>query len=210
MGTTNVDMREFEIWDMGRIAASVRPDALELFRKVMLASCSIPVVFGPVYFEVEHEGKKYYEMHCDGGAYAQVFFRGFLLDFEDAMADAGLTGSDVEIGLYIINNGKSLMSTERNNVTPRATHIAAVTINSLFKITMTSSLYRMYVLAKRYGIDYNIAAIPEESDLVMNPLDFDGECMGRLFDLGYQLGEEGYEWLKVPPALDDDEVVLRD
>ncbi|MCD6395477.1 MAG: hypothetical protein J7M40_18495, partial [Planctomycetes bacterium] len=78
MGTTNVDTREFIIWDMGRIAASGRNEALELYRKVTLASCSLPVVFGPVYFAVKGEdGNIYHEMHCDGGAYAQVFFRGF-------------------------------------------------------------------------------------------------------------------------------------
>lgn len=208
MGTTNVDTREFVIWNMGRIAASSRKDSLELFRKILLASSSMPVVFPPVYFEVESDGKKYHEMHCDGGAHAQVFFRGFLFDFQDALEDAGLLSSNVDLDLYIINNGKSLMSEARQNVAPRIFSIAAVTINNLFKITMTSSLYRIYVLTGRYGIDFNLAAIPEDSDLVMSPLEFEPEAMKQLFDLGYELAEQGYDWITVPPAIDDDEIFL--
>ena len=54
---------------MGLIASSGRPEALELFRKVMLASASIPVAFPPVFFEVELRpgGPRYDEMHVDGG-----------------------------------------------------------------------------------------------------------------------------------------------
>jgi predicted acylesterase/phospholipase RssA len=38
---------------MGAIASSGRPDALDTFHKVMLASASIPGVFPPVYFDIE-------------------------------------------------------------------------------------------------------------------------------------------------------------
>ena len=41
---------------MGLIAASGRPGALELFRKVMLASASVPIAFPPVFFDVEAGG----------------------------------------------------------------------------------------------------------------------------------------------------------
>ncbi len=74
VGTTNLDTSEFIIWDMGKIASSGRSDALDLYRRVLLASCSIPVLFPPVYFEVESAGETYYEMHVDGGTYAQLFF----------------------------------------------------------------------------------------------------------------------------------------
>ena len=207
MGTTNVDTREFVIWDMGRIATSGREEALQLYRKVTLASCSLPVVFGPVYFAVKaDDGNIYHEMHCDGGAYAQVFFRGFLIDFEDALDDAGLLAADVDIDVYIINNGKSLMPQTRKNVTPRTYSIAAVTMNNLFSITMASSLYRIYVLAGRYGFDFNLAAIGEDSALVMPPHEFNPPDMKKLFNLGRQLAQDGYDWKKTPPAIDADEI----
>jgi hypothetical protein len=54
-------------WDMGKIASSGKPGALELFRSVMLASASIPGAFPPVMMEVEARGERYDEMHVDGG-----------------------------------------------------------------------------------------------------------------------------------------------
>ena len=49
IGTTYMEAGKLVIWDMGAIAASGQPGALELFRKVMLASAAIPVAFPPVY-----------------------------------------------------------------------------------------------------------------------------------------------------------------
>jgi predicted acylesterase/phospholipase RssA len=48
IGTTNLDAQRFVVWNMGAIATSGHPRALELFRKVMLASASIPAAFPPV------------------------------------------------------------------------------------------------------------------------------------------------------------------
>src|SRR6201989_2900573 len=43
--TTDLDTQRTAVWDMGRIAAVGSPQALSLFRDVMAASASIPVVF---------------------------------------------------------------------------------------------------------------------------------------------------------------------
>ncbi len=53
IGTVDLDSQRFIIWNMGLIATSGHPDALPLFRKVMLASASIPIAFSPVFFDVE-------------------------------------------------------------------------------------------------------------------------------------------------------------
>lgn len=205
VGTTNLDSQEFVIWNMGLIAGSRRKDALELYRKVLLASASVPVVFEPVYFEVEKDGEKFYEMHCDGGAYSQVFFRGFLLDFEEALTEIGLLGERTKIELYVINNGKPLVSRHRVNVPPRAASIAAVTINNLFNITITSSLFRMYVITSRHGAGFHLATLGDESELYLEPLDFDKTKMRKLFDYSYAEAKEGYEWISLPPGLDPGE-----
>ena len=44
------------IWDMGQIAASGRPEALELFRTVLLSSAAIPAVFPPGFIKVDADG----------------------------------------------------------------------------------------------------------------------------------------------------------
>ena len=66
---------------MGLIATSERPEALELFRKVMLASASVPVAFPPVFFDVVAGGSDYDEMHVDGAVAARVFYNGGVLSF---------------------------------------------------------------------------------------------------------------------------------
>ena len=40
--------------------------ALELFRKVILASASVPGLFDPVYIDAEANGHQFKEMHVDG------------------------------------------------------------------------------------------------------------------------------------------------
>src|SRR5258706_1024192 len=51
--TTNLDTQRTVIWDMGRIATIGSPQALDLFRDVLAASASIPVVFPPMLIEAE-------------------------------------------------------------------------------------------------------------------------------------------------------------
>ena len=57
----------------GRSRATARPQALDLFVSIMIASASIPVGFPPTMIDVEVDGKRYQEMHVDGGTMAQVF-----------------------------------------------------------------------------------------------------------------------------------------
>jgi predicted acylesterase/phospholipase RssA len=53
VGTTNLDAQRLVIWDMGAIAAIGTPEAFKLFRRILLASAAIPVMFPPIYLEVE-------------------------------------------------------------------------------------------------------------------------------------------------------------
>jgi hypothetical protein len=73
VASTNLDAEQPIIWDMGAIAASGRPDRLALFRKVMLASASIPSLFPPVMIDVRANGEQRQEMHVDGGVFFQSF-----------------------------------------------------------------------------------------------------------------------------------------
>src|SRR5205814_7495067 len=73
VGTANLDSLEPVIWNMTAIAASRDPNALTLFRRVLLASASIPGAFPPVMIDVNAGGTHHQEMHSDGGAVAQVF-----------------------------------------------------------------------------------------------------------------------------------------
>ena len=80
IGTTNLDAKRPVIWNIGIIAKSGVPNALELVRDILVASASIPGVFTPVYIEVEADGRRYDEIHVDGGTSSQVFLYPASLD----------------------------------------------------------------------------------------------------------------------------------
>ncbi|MEM9380654.1 MAG: patatin-like phospholipase family protein [Planctomycetota bacterium] len=200
VGTANIDTGEFIVWDMGEIASSDRDDRLERYRKVLLASCSIPVLFPPVYFSTEIDGEKYYEMHVDGGAQSQLFLRGFMLDFEETLLQTGLLAS-CDISLYIIRNGHANEAVHREIVSASALSIASATINGVFDLSTESSLFRVYMLAARYGIDFNLAVIPDDLFLDLDPVEFDLDVMGRVYEYGYEQARGGYDWAKIPPDL---------
>src|SRR5467141_3834685 len=68
--STNLDTQRTVIWDMGRIATIGSAQALGLFRDVLTASASIPVVFPPMLIDAEANGRRFQEMHVDGGVTA--------------------------------------------------------------------------------------------------------------------------------------------
>ncbi|MGH7154732.1 MAG: patatin-like phospholipase family protein, partial [Acetobacteraceae bacterium] len=57
IGTTDLDAGRPVIWNIGKIAASEKPGAMELIQKLMLASAAIPVAFPPVMIDVEADGE---------------------------------------------------------------------------------------------------------------------------------------------------------
>jgi hypothetical protein len=199
IGTTNMEAGKLVIWDMGAIAASGKPGALELFRQVMLASAAIPVAFPPVFIPVEAGGKRYEEMHVDGGTAAQVFFYGFTLNLEAAARELGIQNR-VPIRLFIVRNGK--LTVPWQLVSPSILPIADRSLNGLIGSQVVGDLYRIYVVAERDGIEFNLAYIPDDYDIGAQE-SFDQEAMKRLFQLGYTWAKAGYPWQTLPPGLQE-------
>jgi hypothetical protein len=197
IGTTNLDAGKLVIWDMGAIAASGQPGALELFRKVMLASAALPVAFPPVYLEVEANGRRYEEMHVDGGLVAQVFFYGFTLNLPAAAQEAGVSRNG-PVRLYVLRNGQ--LANSWKLTLPRLLPIADRTINGLIGAQAVGDLYRIYTIATRDGIEFNLACIPDDYVPAASE-SFDRAEMNRLFNLAFELARAGYAWHKLPPGL---------
>ena len=193
IGTTHLDAQRPVIWDMGGIAIRNDENAINLFRKVMLASASIPGVFPPVLISVEQEGKVFDEMHVDGGVARQVFI--FPTQFDPLTLDKQLKRSPTR-RLFIIRNGR--LNPEWQTVEPQLIKIAGRSISSLIKYQGRGDLDRMYVQSHSYKIDFNLASIPVSfTEREKDP--FDLEYMNALFDVGYDLGRHGYHWQKQPP-----------
>jgi hypothetical protein len=194
IGTTNLDARQPVIWNMGNIAASGAPGALDLFRSILLASAAIPGAFPPTMIRVEVDGQPYDEMHVDGGASSQVFLYppSMRTVARSLGAEMTRTGS-----AYIIRN--SFLESTYDPADRRTIDIAARAVSSLIQTQGFGDLYRIYLTSQRDGMDFNLAVIG--SEFTARPVEqFDTGFMNALYDYGYQLGKAGYQWQKVPPG----------
>ena len=196
IGTTDLDAGRLVIWNMGVIAASDRPETFDLFRKILLASASIPIIFPPVYIPVEVGGEIYEEMHVDGGVATQVFFYGDTMNIDDAVRAAGL--SSIGAGrIYIIQNIQSVP--HYGPVESNLVGISKKSIMGLLANQGNGDLYLIHTLAEREGIKFRLVFIPSNFELKPSEL-FDPEVMKKLFDLGYNLALTGNPWQNYPPG----------
>ena len=189
VGTANLDSMEPVIWNMTAIAASQDPRAPLLFRRILLASASIPGAFPPVMLNVTVDGKAYQEMHVDGGTMAQVFLYPPSISTANSVKRKRV--------LYIIRNARldaDWASTER-----RTMSIAMRAIDSLTTTQGIGDLYRIYATAERDGLDYNLAYIPPTFNTPHREM-FDTAYMQSLYDVGFQAAKAGYPWQKYPPG----------
>ena len=199
VGTTQLDAQRQVIWNMGAIAASRHPDALKLFRQVLRASASIPVAFNPVYIKVKAAGQEYDEMHVDGGVKAEVMLYGEAISFFTTSKKLGSLMPDRPRKLYIIRNAQ--VSPEYESVKPHIWAIGPRAMSSLTKYQGVGDLYRIYVLAQRDGIDYNLAFIPVDFH-PKRTSEFDTNYMNQEFELAYNLARSAYKWSKYPPGFE--------
>jgi predicted patatin/cPLA2 family phospholipase len=197
IGTTNLDTQRPVLWDMGRIAMSNNRDAMVLFRKILLASATLPGVFPPVRIQVRVGGQNYDELHVDGGVTRQVFIAPSIFSFVSHDQKPGRPATKPR--LFVIRNGK--IDPEWQSVNENVLSITQRSIATLIKNQGIGDLYRIYSVTKRDGIDFNLASIPPDfSDTSGEP--FDQKYMIALFDRGYDLASHNYSWAKAPPGLE--------
>lgn len=195
VGTTNLDTAEPVVWNMTAIAASQDPHALDLFRKVLLASAAVPGLFPPVMIDVTVDGVRYQEMHVDGGTSTQVFAYppGFRLTEQVAGFGAG---EGPRLTMFVVQNAQ--MGPKWTSVRRRVLPIATRAVSTLMEAQAFGDLERMYVLAQRDHVDFNLAVIP--SSFAGQPRGpFDNPYMRSLYQTGYELGAAGYAWRNTPP-----------
>jgi hypothetical protein len=198
VATANLDQQRPVLWNIGAIAASGHPGALELVRKTILASAAIPGAFPPVMFDVEAQGQHFQEMHVDAGVVAQTFlypsYIGTQMEFR--------TGPFArERHAYIIRNSRldpNWASVNREFLT-----ITQRSIATMIHYLGYNDLLRVYETTKRDGFDYNLAYIGTDFSRVKVDA-FDPEYMKALFAYAFDKGQRGYTWRKTPPLSTDE------
>jgi hypothetical protein len=183
------------IWNIGAIAASGHPRALETVRRILLASAAVPGAFPPTLFDVTVDGQPYQELHVDGGAFAQAFLYPAAVTRLRRVRMAG--GQPVVPAVaYLIRNGRldpEWAATERSTM-----GIAARAIATMISGSGLNDVIRIYNTTRRDGVDFNLAYIGADFTEKL-PEPFDQTYMRDLFDYGYQRARRGYDWAKQPP-----------
>lgn len=197
IGTTDLDQGRPVIWNVGKLAASRRPGVLKLVQDILIASAAIPGAFPPVMIDIQINGRNYQEMHVDGGASAQVFIYPPSIQLNAAASDMGIVR---ERRLYVIRNAR--LDPQWAEIKRSTFSIVGRAISSLIQTQGIGDLYRIYVAAQRDQIDFNLASIPPTFTMNLQQ-PFDTKYMNTLFELGYELGKNGYSWAKFPPGYRD-------
>ncbi|MDD5428484.1 MAG: patatin-like phospholipase family protein [Candidatus Omnitrophica bacterium] len=185
IATTNLDARRLVIWDMGAIASSGSPQALELFRNVMLASASIPVAFPPVMITVEAGGKLYDEMHVDGSVATQIIGSLLVAAYDDVKKK--------KTNVYVIKNGKLADTPEE--VPYKVWDIAGAAFSTLMTWQSYGDIYRFFTLAKYERMHFYFTCIPYEFN-ESRKSEFDLSYMRKLFYRGDRGACSGGYWFQ--------------
>lgn len=197
IGSTDLDAQVPVIWNIGAIAKSGHPKAVETIRRILLASAAIPGAFPPTMLDVTVDGKPYQEMHVDGGAFAQTFL--YPAALTENRRERQRRGQPViEANAYVIRNGR--LDPEWATVERRTLGIAGRAISTMIAASGYNDVIRIYNTTLRDGIGYNLAFIGRDFDMELTE-PFESKYMRALYQYGYDKAVRGYDWAKRPPIL---------
>jgi hypothetical protein len=184
VGTTNIDYGQTWVWNMSLIA---KDGNLELYRKVLLASASFPIVFPPV----EIDG----HLFVDGAARSNVVIAGM---GGDKRPPPPLYGSG---NIFLVNNGR--LHNPPEALRRALGDVAATTVSVMMDQSMLTAMTRSYFGAKILGYNFKMVAIPDDINIGKDPLAFDPKQMRAAFEAGRAIAKKPDHWLTVPPNTGD-------
>ncbi len=195
IGTTNLDMQRPVVWNIGAIAASGHPQALDMFRRILLASASIPGAFPPVLIEVEQDGRRFQEMHVDGGAAMQVFL--YPAGVRLVPSETGVRAGRPRMA-HVIRNGR--VDVEASSATRGTFSITRRAASTLLHYSGLGDIERIFLTTQRDGVGFRVAYIGSDFR-VPRSQPFDPDYMQALFDYGVAAGRSGARWQALPSAV---------
>lgn len=196
IGTTDLDAQRPVIWNIGAIAKSGHPQALDTVRRIMLASAAIPGAFSPVLFDVTVDGARHHELHVDGGVFTQAFlYPGSVGDLRRQRIARRLPVAPARA--WVIRNAR--LEPQSAEVNRRTIGIAGRAITSMIAASGFNDILRIYFTAERDRVDYNLTFIRDDFTIPYT-LPFDRAYMRPLFDYGRERMLRGDAWVNRPPV----------
>ncbi len=192
--TTNLDAQRPVVWDMGAIAASGRPDALALFRDVLMASASVPAVFPPVMIKAWAGDRAIEEMHVDGVTTDQIFIK------PDILAGSGMISRALRRKIHIWAVVNNTLPPEFAMTAQSTLPIAYRSIATMMKAQTSGLVAASYEAAQRLGMDFNVAYI--DRAVPFKPqTPFASGYMDIVFAIGTREAQDGTVWHKTLDGL---------
>jgi predicted acylesterase/phospholipase RssA len=187
IGTTDLDAQMPVIWNIGAIAQSGHPKALDTVRRILLASSAIPGAFAPVLFDATLDGQPYQELHVDGGAFAQVFlYPPSVSRFRRERMARRLPVAPTRA--WVIRNAR--LDPEWASVDRRTLGIAGRAITSMIAAQGLNDVLRIYNAAERDGVDFNLAYIGRDFTVEYDK-PFEQSYMRPLYEYGRERALRG-------------------
>jgi len=202
VATTNLNTRRLEVWDMGAIASLPdRRHAGELFRDVLLASCSVPGMLPPVAFTVPGpNGVPVNELHVDGGVTSQLFVPTPVFEAASGQTPGVPVVPGGNGNVYAVVAGK--LFPDAGPVRPRVLRILVATTGSIMHAHCRAELGNLYGQSRFAGMRFHVTSLRQ--DVVVNAdtlISIDQVEMTKLFREGQHDGLAGPKWQYRPPDL---------
>lgn len=194
--TTHFDAQRPVVWDIGAIANNRGDQALALIHKVLLASAAVPVYFPPIPIAWEINGNQFTELHVDGAVTRNIYAYPAQVNLKALDASQG---ASFQRRIFVIQNSNLTRVYQ-----PAETSILSMATRAISMLALSqarSDIERIYYLAERDGLEFNMIAIPDTYE-TKPALNFDARYMQNLIELGSQIGRQGDFWQHIPPSLE--------
>lgn len=185
VATTDIDSQRGVSWDMGTIASVGTPEALELFRTVLVASASIPGAFPPVLISSNTGDLMFEEMHVDGGVTTP-----FLAVPETLWSYREPSPMLSAARFHVVINGRLAPSfaVTRDSLGG----VLGRSVEILLRSSLVTTLEGNRAFAERNDLFFRYAALPDDSEA--SPLNFSPASMRAVFDVGRAGALSGDIW----------------
>lgn len=201
VGSTNLDGRSFAIWDLGMIAASDRPNRYQVFRRAILASASVPLLFPPVMFDLHTEQGSFQQMHIDGGIIHNVFLADYDTDWMQVMEQLSLQFDAFASDIYVIHNGHLTPGPRQPPIKNSMFPVLGAALKSLFTQNAENGIYKLWLMAMIHGARFHLVSVPPQLSLTGNMISVDTAETAFLRDQGMARGRTGTPWhTQLPPT----------